>query len=133
MIDLEKRVQRKRRSYYKALGAKLPESLSGGAIDNYEYRIVPNSWRNTVPYRERRAMLEINSPLVYDLMRGKTLLVDIELGKRADHPYRHLYPYFTNRGFRFRAHMVDDVNNEKYRRLLLWIEPYKAEKFKKAA
>lgn len=120
-----------RRWYWKHIkgGATPPEEIANYEIDAYSYRIVPNRWRELAQYRERRALQEIDSPLVRDLMRGKTLFVDYETDTRRSSPYRTLYNYFLARGYRFRVHIVDDTANEKYRRLLMWIEPVRPVKF----
>ena len=96
-------------------------------FDKYEYKIVPNTWRNLVATpRMQQDTPEVMSPLVKDLLRGKTVFVDYTLPfGQSHHPFRTLYSYFNTRGYRLRIHVLDVVEKEEYRKLLMWAEPVK--------
>ena len=106
---------------------KKTSELTRNEFDQYAYKVVPNSWRELVPASARREKYEtpeITSPLVRDILAGKTCYVDyfIPFGK-SDHPFRTLYSYFQARGYRLRVHIIDNVKDEEYRRLIMWCEP----------
>ncbi len=90
----------------------------------YEYRVVPNTWRSYVTARKEYTLADINEPLIQDLMAGKTLIVDYQVPHDSgNHPFRTLYNYFYCRRKKLRVHIIDDVANNQYRRLLMWAEP----------
>lgn len=130
--DIEKR-RAYQREYQRKLAKKRREERSRSAeFDNYSYKIVPNTWRNLAPEAHSRyATPEITSPLVQDILRGKTVLVDYTMpfGKAALHPFRALYSYCNTRGYRLRVHVIDVVDKEEYRKILMWAVPIKPEKY----
>lgn len=95
------------------------------AFGDFPYRVVPKTWRDRVAKRLPYHTEVIDSAMVRDLLGGKTILVDYEvpLGS-SSHPFRTLYSYFTARGMRLRIHIVDDLEKNEYRRLLMWAERF---------
>lgn len=129
--DPEKRkayLRNYQRTFYKK-GVK--KETTRAEFDNYSYRLVPSNWRSLVQQKEKYVTPEVTSPIVKDLMRGKTVLVDYTLphGAYNNHPFRTLYSYFSTRGYRLRVHVVDRVDKDEYRKLLLWAEPIKTVKY----
>lgn len=131
--DPEKARLRSRKSYWKGKGAEYNNVVIDSEIDRYQYRIVPNSWREMAPRIAPRVLQEIKSPIIADLMAGKTIFVDYEVTEPQNIPYRRLYAYFQVRGYRLRIHVCDDVDADLYRRLLMWAEPIKQLRIQKAA
>lgn len=121
------------REYQRNLAKKKREERSRSAeFDSFAYKIVPNSWRALVPEAHARYETpEIMSPLVQDILRGKTVLVDytVPFGEAKSHPFRTLYSYFNTRGYRLRTHVIDVVEKGEYRKMLLWAVPIKAVKY----
>lgn len=122
MVDIQKRRKRNLEAYHRN---KPPRKQSEADFSQYNYRTVERSWRTAVSDQKRPEYRtpEPNSPLIKDLLDGKTLLVDYEMpyaGKQ--HPFRTLYGYFDRRGKRLRIHIVDDIQKEKFRILLMWVE-----------
>lgn len=124
MRDLQHRRKYQREHYRKNRKPREPRETE---FDKYDYRTVSSEWRNLVDKRqETYKPAEILSPLIIDILKGKTCLVDYSMpyGK-FNHPFRTLYSYFQSRGLRLRVHIVDDTKNEKYRILLMWAETLK--------
>lgn len=128
----------KRRAYLREYNRKRAkeqkkryEKTREAEFDKYPYRIVSNTWRSLVQPMSQYDLLEIDSPLVNDLWRGKTIFVDYTIphGAYNSHPFRTLYSYFSIRGYRLRVHVVDLVDKEEYRKLLMWTEPIKPMKW----
>lgn len=130
--DIEKR-RAYNREYQRKLAKKNREERSRNhEFDSYGYKIVPNTWRNLAPEAHSRyATPEITSPLVKDVLRGKTVLVDYTMpfGQAKNHPFRMLYSYCNTRGYRLRVHIIDVVDKDEYRKILMWAVPIKPEKF----
>lgn len=129
MRDKEK-ARKYQREWWRKRHKKTEEEPKRTEFDQYSYRTVSSSWRDLVGETQRRQayhLAEITSPLVIDLLKGKTCLVDytVPYGSRGAHPFRTLYSYFQSRGLKLRVHMVDDTKNEKYRILLMWTEALK--------
>lgn len=114
------------RRYYWKKHKKIDKPEPNYAYAEYNYKIVPNSWRTGIKVRDTYLRQDIEAPMIRDLLNGKTLFVDyqIPVGGR-DHPFRTLYNYFAARGLKLRVHIYDDVKSNKYRRILMWAEPIK--------
>jgi len=112
------------RSYWRKKNKGTTELFPNNSYDQYTYKTVPKSWRYTVNPRRPYVLEDITSPLIVDLLAGKTLLVDYEapLGSRGN-PFRTLYTFFSARGYKLHTHITDDVTRGEYRKLLMWCEP----------
>jgi hypothetical protein len=112
------------RAYWRKKNKGVTEIESTTSYDQYTYRLVPKTWRKTVNLREPYTLESSTSPLIMDLLAGKTLLIDYEapLGAK-DNPFRTLYNYFSGRGYKLHTHITDDVDRGEYRKLLMWCEP----------
>lgn len=129
MISDEKKKEMHRassRRYYWKKHKRMDKPAPNYAYMEYDYKVVPDSWRKSVQIRDTYVRQDIESPLVKDLLAGKTLFVDyqMQIGRR-ENPFRTLYNYFATRGFKLRLHVYDDVKSNKYRRILMWAEPIK--------
>src|SRR5574339_272299 len=120
MRDPEKK-RRYQREYWRRKNKNRIDDPKRPEFDQFPYRTVDRSWRDLIPNkREAYHMAEITSPLILDLLKGKTCLVDytVPFGSNQLGPFRTLYSYFQARGLKLRIHMIDDTKNEKYRILL---------------
>jgi hypothetical protein len=109
------------RAYWRKKNKGTEQPVSNNSFDQYTYKSVSRSWRQTVTVREPYELDTISSPLIVDLLAGKTLLVDFEqpLGSK-ENPFRTLYTYFQARGYRLRSYTTIE---EGVRKLLMWCEP----------
>jgi hypothetical protein len=119
------------RRYYWKKHKRMDKPAPNYAYMEYKYKVVPNTWRAGIRTRDTYVRQEIDSPLVKDLLAGKTLFVDYQMPlERGNNPFRTLYNYFATRGFKLRVHVYDDVKSNKYRRILMWAEPIKPMPYK---
>jgi hypothetical protein len=109
------------RAYWRRRTKGTEQPVPNNSYDQYTYKPVSRSWRLTVTVREPYELDDISSPLVVDLLAGKTLLVDFEQPLGSKHnPFRTLYTYFSARGYRLRSYITNDG---EVRKLLMWCEP----------
>ena len=86
------------------------------------YYIVPNSFRELASGRKKTSR-KPTEPIVEDLLSGKTVLLDVTVPYNSESvPYRHLYTYFSSRGLRLRSAIVDMLDYNVNRGVLMWVE-----------
>ena len=85
------------------------------------YRVVGKSWRKRVEPRKRKYLKPISNPMMVDLLRGKTILVDRD-SYIKENRFTAWYTIFLSRGYNLRNYEVDDISEDIYRARLLWLE-----------
>lgn len=93
-----------------------------------KYRTVPTSWRSAVEKRDlkNRKLRSVESPIVKELLEGKTLLIIPENIKkhsgRVQRPFvTGMYGVAKTHGRRLRVHYFANIDNEEYG-YLVWME-----------
>lgn len=90
------------------------------------YQIVSNALRGGVTHKRiQKNYTRKPSKIIEELMAGKTVLIDSST-KWGDstRPHKTLYNYFSARGRRLRMHLIDDMDIEVYRGILLWVDNF---------
>jgi hypothetical protein len=121
--DIEKR-REYQRNYWRKRNKGVVTRLPNANFDQFPYRVVPDTWRARVKARDAYNTVGVHSPILKDLIEGKTVFVDYQmpLGQK-DNPFRTLYGFFNARGYRLHIHVLDDVVKAEYRRVLIWADP----------
>ena len=85
-----------------------------------KYKIVPRSWRQAVDVRNYVNKKEPKSPMVIDLLMGKTVFAYAEDRKQI--PFGSLYATAAYNSKVLRLYRFDDTEEEIYKGYLLWME-----------
>lgn len=88
-----------------------------------DYMVVPKPYRDKVHRRNLNRNFHPVEPMVKDLIAGKTLVIDAHVPLGANKlPYRNLYSTLAARGYRVRMYVIDDIDLDLYRAVIIWAE-----------
>ncbi len=107
-----------------ATPGKVEQSPNDTWYDEDPFVVVPAEYRNRVFRKARRNYSTRTSPLIDALINGHTVLVDanIPTGRTAT-KYKNLHATMSARGYRLRTGIIDDIDRDIFRGVLMWAEP----------
>jgi hypothetical protein len=85
-----------------------------------KYKIVPRSWRQGVDVRNYVNKKDPTSPMVVDLLMGKTIFA--YAADRKEIPFGSLYATASFNGKMLRLYRFDDTEEGIYKGYLMWME-----------
>jgi hypothetical protein len=89
-------------------------------IQGIRYKPVHRSWRKSIDVRTIRNRKKPTNPMVLDLLAGKTIFAYKD-GRNAD-SFGSLYAVAASNGKVLRMYQTDDLDDEVYKGLLIWME-----------